>query len=379
MIKSAVMGTVIPWEGPTELYDRLSAEYQRVSAELNHFKSECHDLRNKIQQDRVQYITLENELSHVRRELADSRHLADARGKELFGAQVFLSTTDILSVSEIAQKAAELNDEIFQAAALLAESLIHEVSNWAPQDEQNKSLTVALGMLGGPIVDAITSSSGPEINPYLIQLVLQISLTRFCGDKLGKWYEKDEITNEVLVNIYKEIFRTEEQAVSGRWRAITHAKTRLKTDNWAFELNNNLTHILRVASLLSPTVSDSLSTFEQKLSPIFRAIINLHIALGEQFTSADITPVVVTSGAAFEAEWMEDALSDARTSGRGNFKVNSVPLETADVVAATLGIGLRQRMPHPALKGSGNLGHVIILPPKVILQSTLTEILEPFV
>ena len=131
-------------------------------------------------------------------------HLADVRGRELLGAQVFLTTADLTSVSEIRKKTCELNDEIFQASALLAESLIPEVADWA-SEKQNASCNVARSILGDAMFEAMTSSNGAEINPFLVQLALQIYMTCFCREKLEKWYEKDKDINNFLVELYTGI------------------------------------------------------------------------------------------------------------------------------------------------------------------------------
>ncbi len=239
----------------TEGGDVFPSVYRNIQDEANHLRSENRSLKNELQQSREKYDYLSNAYKRVCRELEDSRRLADVRGRELFGAQEFLTTSDIVSVSEISQKVTELNDEIFQASALLKDSLVHEVASHGTEDEKNSSLEFVLIILGELMFDAITNSlKGGEINPILVQLALQTYLSCFCCEKFETWYEKDENTNDFLVNIYREISRTgdalfhnslsthysdsfdpsrlEEQSVSGRWRAITHAKTRLETDNW---------------------------------------------------------------------------------------------------------------------------------------------------
>ena len=139
-------------------------------------------------------------------------------------------------------------------------------------------------------------------------------------------------------------------------------------------------HILWVTSL--EAAPDAVWAFEQKLKPIFKNVLDLRIALGEQFTSADITPFAVTSGTPFIMGLMEDALSDARSSGKDSRKTKNL-LETAkttskaNIVVATVGIGLKQRISNPTCHEGGREDYVI-LAPKVILQSTLTDLLKPF-
>ncbi|KJA20500.1 hypothetical protein HYPSUDRAFT_815743 [Hypholoma sublateritium FD-334 SS-4] len=383
MAKSAIasIGSAPPRDRAKEAYDKLLSENQHLQAGLHRYKTENYHLRNDLQhlhgdlqRYREKTNSLTNELNHVYEDLEASRQLSDVRGKELLGAQVFLTKADMLSVSELTQKVTDLNDEIFQAAALLAEALSHQEATWNTDEERNVSRDFALKITGEPMLRALTNAGDREPNPLLVQLTLQIFLTEFCRIKLEMWYEGDENTNEFLGHIYNEIHKTEEQAVSGRWRAITHAKTRLSPDQWSGELIGNLNHILWVTSLAASP--DSIWAFEQKLQPIFKNVLDLRVALGEQYTSADITPFGFPPDTPFDAVWMEDALSDTRSTGRGRRDaVKTASSNRVDTVAATCGIGLRQEIPPPARQAS--VEAKVTLRPKVILQSTLAELVQP--
>ncbi len=104
---------------------------------------------------------------------------------------------------------------------------------------------------------------------------------------------------------------SEEQAVSGRWRAITHSKARLSSSNWAVEVSSILAKILPISGY-DPS-SYPQSEFEEKLKPLFKAILDLRIALGEHFTSSDILPNVISPGRRFDPQIMQDSLADSRS------------------------------------------------------------------
>ncbi len=162
---------------------------------------------------------------------------------------------------------------------------------------------------------------------------------------------------------------SEEQAVSGRWRAITHSKARLSSSNWAVEVSSILAKILPISGY-DPS-SYPQSEFEEKLKPLFKAILDLRIALGEHFTSSDILPNVISPGRRFDPQIMQDSLADSR-SHKENQDLKDV---RSDTVIATAGMGLMQWVP-PRTRGASGSYKLVMLP-EVIRQSTLDELLRP--
>ena len=216
MAKSAIgMGSAAPRDKAKEAYEKLMSDYRHLQSDLNryqnenyHFKGELQHLHGEVHRYREKNSSLQTELGHVYEDLEASRQLSDVRGKELLGAQVFLTKADMLSVSELTQKVTDLNDEIFQAAALLAESLTHQEATWNTDAEKAVSCNIARNIIGEPMLRTLTNSTEPEPNPLLVQLTVQICLTEFCRMKLETWYEGDSITNEFLTHIYGEIHKS---------------------------------------------------------------------------------------------------------------------------------------------------------------------------
>lgn len=99
----------------------------------------------------------------------------------------------------------------------------------------------------------------------------------------------------------------------------------------------------------------------QKLHPIFAAANKLRIALGEQFTSADIGVALAQPQSMFNSREMEDEWGDARSQ-------SSSPAS----VGGTTGIGLRRLVAHGEV-----VSYETVLPPKVVLVPSLEEIVAP--
>jgi len=223
-------------------------------------------------------------------------------------------------------------------------------------------------MVGAKILNVLISQAQkpePEVNPLLVQVVLQIFMVKFCVSKIRSWYPNDANIEGFLDAIYSEIRLSEEQAVSGRWRALTRAHTRPTTETWTNELSHKLMSVLKVAAWM-PGSSESQESFLHRLPPIFKAVHELRTAIGEKFTSADLEVSVFDCDTPYQPTHMEDAYGDGRNpSGKRG----------PEYVVGTTGIGLKKLMAERAAKDTLQWQNVISA--KIVLESTLKEALEP--
>jgi hypothetical protein len=154
--------------------------------------------------------SLQNELINVHHQFEDARTLSEVRGKELVGSQVFLTKADTLSISEIGEKVTALNEEIFQAAAALADALVHN-RHEVPQADWEAAAAVTQEMVGEKMTKLLIDQSQkpePEVNPLLVQVVLQIFMVDFCVSKIQSWYPGDSDIGDFLSAIYSQIRST---------------------------------------------------------------------------------------------------------------------------------------------------------------------------
>ena len=150
--------------------------------------------------------------------------------------------------------------------------------------------------------------------------------------------------------------------MSGHWRALTRSQLRPDTSTWPKELFESLIKVFQCASWDLSSL-EALRTIENQLAPIFKGILEVRIALGEKFMSADIEVIPMEFGQKFNRAYMEDAYGDDRRGGG-----NTEP----DTVLATVGMALRKNMP----PGS-QFRYEKVLPAKVVLESSLKAALEP--
>ena len=145
------------------------------------------------------------ELINVHQQLEDAKSLSEVRGKKLFGAQV-----DTLSISKVGAKVTALNKDIFQAAATLGETLVYKRRELSQTDLDAASV-VSHGIVGEKMTSILINQSQKserEVNPLLVQVVLQIVLVNFCVSKIQSWYPGDSSIGGFLSAIYSEIHST---------------------------------------------------------------------------------------------------------------------------------------------------------------------------
>lgn len=104
------------------------------------------------------------------------------------------------------------------------------------------------------------------------------------------------------------------------------------------------------------------------LPSIFKAISELRTAIGEKFTSADLDVLVFECDRTYEPSIMVDGNNDGRRS------TNSSRKRGREAIIGTTGVGLIVERNAKNLKDDPQVQFLI--PPKIVLQSTLDEALE---
>jgi len=205
----------------------------------------------------------------------------------------------------------------------------------------------------------------PKVNPVLVQVVLQISMVKFCDSKIQSWYPDldNSAVGGFLSAIYSDIRSTEEQAVSGQWRALTRAHTRpSRTETWKNELYQKLTSVLKIASW-APRSAESGECFSDLLPSLFKAFNQLRMVIGEKFTSADLDTRVFECDRIYNPAQMDEAY----TSSDGR---HSSGKRASEAIVGTTGIGLEKFIAET--KGVRRVR--ILIPAKIVLWSTLGPI-----
>jgi hypothetical protein len=125
---------------------------------------------------------------------------------------------------------------------------------------------------------------------------------------------------------------------------------------------------LEIASwALAPRSPENTKFYGNRLPSIFKAVNELRLAIGENFTSADLDIFVFECDDIYDPGIMEDLHGDDRqSSGK----------RTPEPIVGTTGIGLAKVITERSAKDDAPRFQTLI-PPKIVLKSTLKEALEP--
>jgi hypothetical protein len=247
----------------------------------------------------------------------------ETRTSELKGAQAFLTTADSLSGAEVTTMVEGLNSEIFQTAAFIADSFEFEpmqAHSGAVPDTAHKKVA---GWIGAKTLHLLTSTRHSE-DPMLIQIAVQSCLARYSKDIIGTWCF-NMIPERFLVKVYDQMRQSEDQAVSGRWRALTRnfCRSLLPKDTIPSSIPHvidSLANILIVAACkeVPQHVHDKvMSMFGDRIKLVANLALQLNQALG-QHTSSDLEIAYIEEDIGFDPTAMVDICDDhaARNSDR---------------------------------------------------------------
>ncbi|GLB37968.1 hypothetical protein LshimejAT787_0410190 [Lyophyllum shimeji] len=328
------------------LHHDLSSTGQRLAAEYAHQQRELHAVRDELH--RVQ-------ASHE----ATRRQLAE-RTAELQGAQLFINHSDSLSAADVIAMANDLNAEILQSAAFMADSMDYTGEQPAiPEAVEEARLCVGEDLTQA-LVSSRVQSGDHDYDPTRVQLALQVCLVRCCGKIVKSWTLGGD--EQILEDVYKIIFQREKQSAAGRWRSMTQAHA-TKSDAYhrcLEHITRSAVTVLRISGCSSQATKDLPSSFHERLSVINDLALRLRAAIGEQVTSMDIVPYIIQPGSAFMPENMDDTYEE-RGAGRGH--------KVGERVAGSTELGLATRV----ATSEGQIGETVMLKPKVILCSALEE------
>ncbi|KAJ3511986.1 hypothetical protein NLJ89_g3784 [Agrocybe chaxingu] len=320
--------------------DAHQYELQRSQGEVRTYARKCHELQHERQKLVETNRSLSHELQAVNRRLEETKALSDTRGKELIGAQAFLTKADSLSISDVVQKVEGLNEEIFQVAASLGECITRKKYDLT-EVQWGECFQQVASLIGQPLaVIVVEESRKPEEEPanaLLVQVVLQVFLACFCVVKIRAWTPDDDAINSLLKQTYKHIRDSEEQAVSGRWRALTRKNLFTNSESWTPDLTDKISTVFQLCGWNATQAGRE--AFENQLIPIFKGVHDARSALGELFTSADLEAATIRAGVPFKKEYMEEAYGDGDDRKDG-----------PQVVVATTGIG------NPRIELEGGFG-----------------------
>ncbi|KAF9025801.1 hypothetical protein BDZ89DRAFT_1068048 [Hymenopellis radicata] len=284
----------------------------------------------------------------------DDRRLLDIRAQELQSAQAFLSKADVYSCAEVLHLVQSLNNELFQTAALITDSVL-------AKEDASPSTTLA-GKLHGCYDDrilALLRSEDKDVQACVLQEVIQSVFANVAAESINSW-DMDPVRHEMLLYLYKGM-QTTNPAVSGRWRALTRAQNK-----YGFSENPEVLHARTIISKVIRILRFSgrrmdkeefKLTFGKNVLDFTTLLTKVDRAMGEGITSQDLSVYLPSPGSAFDANTMIDE--------------NAENVETGLEVALSTKLGLRGTT---IIADSNAPAEVILGKASVLLYATLAEV-----
>ncbi|KAF5355125.1 hypothetical protein D9756_005711 [Leucocoprinus leucothites] len=262
-----------------------------------------------------------------------------------------------------------LNYEIFQTAALLADSLCNiprpSSSNSNPSELIDQETTSLLGPFLLALVQSQTTVPLDSYDPYPLQTAIQATLVCCSTRVMTAWYPGHWDHSDFLASTYIRIREAEGIAASDSWKAMTRARLRPTTTTVARVvdfLEECLDTIFRYAGWPAVnTAATSSSSSGPTLSALARHTLRLNVLLDS--VNPQLEPAFVEPGSIFDPYVMDrdDGVSESHSS------------EDDDEVVSTSEIGLR-KVGIEGIGGSSSSSSThrrrIVLRPKVILKSS---------
>ncbi|KAG6901752.1 hypothetical protein C0995_008317 [Termitomyces sp. Mi166 len=314
----------------------------------------------------------EEEMQQHKREHALTVDLLETRTQELKGAEAFLTKADALSDADVIALVNALNSEMYQMAAMVAEAFdykarVEEVESSVEEvDGLTEVHASVIDAIGAKMVEMLKSSDHRE-DPTIIQIAFQAAMAAYSNWIVRSWNLEEQEADIGFNKVYKEIRNAEEQAISGRWRALTR-KYLPNTDEHelSYLFIDAIINILLVANavLSHDELLKTIETrFAERIAIIVRGAQKLRKAIGEEVTSCDLEVIFINhdSDTPFSRTQMDDAFA-------GNFENGK---DEPEPVLCTMELGLQKFERRPGKEVIWE--DTILLRPKIALRSGIEE------
>ncbi|KAI5897241.1 uncharacterized protein SCHCODRAFT_02570849 [Schizophyllum commune H4-8] len=185
-----------------------SAQYEQVASMNSALREENTSLRNEAQRLTVALQSAEVERDSADRELGRARQLLQARTEELAAIQSVLGRVDQLSERDVVRKVEELNEEVFQLSALMADSLEPSASDRQDRERVSEAKDAVFDRLGEVVYGALKVNDD-ALRQAAVQVALQATAAKWSGSVVGRWS-----------------LGAEGYAAAARWKSVTRQSIR---------------------------------------------------------------------------------------------------------------------------------------------------------
>ena len=186
----------------SEKHDSLGSHYRRLFSKYKAATSDLHEAQSIC-------TTQQGEIDSLRERLRSTSTLLEVRNQELKVAKTFLSKEDNLSASDVVQAVCDLNSEIMQTAAHLADSLAlsrgHGIPSGNIPEGPYKQIFATLLLPGGSGDEVDAGSLELAFHGFLVGWLFSIAnawgfgqASGWCDELYSRVCETGTINYEVL-------------------------------------------------------------------------------------------------------------------------------------------------------------------------------------
>ncbi|KAK0212131.1 hypothetical protein DFS33DRAFT_1249158 [Desarmillaria ectypa] len=348
----------------TRSSDVLKQRLTDTEHELQQARNQNHILDQQLKAQTAAAKLARDEVGKVSLAHEQTRLLLRTRTEELRAAQVYLDRADQSSGADVISMIDALNAEIFQTAATVAEAFKFGEKKVEESSEAVVAYDHVIEILGPRMTELLKSTLHHD-DQILIQAAFQAAMCAYVDWIVTSWYFEGREEEQMLSSLYAIIQESEDQAIAGRWRALTRRYAlqafREAPDSQRQLLSvvmETLVNILIIAGLESATseVSETMATqFAEHASAVVEHAMQLNRVIGQGITSCEMMPLYLVPETPFDANVMEDTFGSASKDSTEN-------------VLCTTDLGL-MRMEKKGEKWEKR----VLVKPKIILRSGLAD------
>ncbi|KAJ7238730.1 hypothetical protein C8J57DRAFT_1373704 [Mycena rebaudengoi] len=338
-------------------------------ARLRDAEAEKRVLEEELEAQRRRGDVGEAEKERVAAAYEEAVGMLAARTADLEEARARLQVVgDRVTVQGVLEMVRGLNTEISETAAVLADSFEFEEKDGEDGrssaedtgEEMTEAYERATEILGHDLV-AILRIADHHEDPTLVRLGFQGGMIEYARWMSASWFFEDPEDEQLLADIYQRVRTGQDQAVAGRWRALTHRHVQELIDGEP-ELGDYFVdafvNVLLTAGLRGGSVAlhELVATrFAGSIARLVRLALTLNNAVGAEVTVCELKTLSVAPGSPFDGDAMIEA-------------TGTMP-EPGETVLCTCELGLSR-----ADKIDGVWRKTTLLKPRVIVQSGLEEL-----
>ena len=199
-------------------------------------------LKNRTKSVETQIQLLGAQLTQVKIEHQQTVQLLDVRTAELKGAQAFLTKADQFSGADVIKLVEDLNGEIMQTAASMAEDLVvagkvngHEEE---PESSEIKDAYGRTEQIVGPRMAELLKTSEHYEDPILIQIAFQANMAAYTHWIVASWCFESPEDEHMLSEIYARV-REAGKSTFSEYQERTNLASKIYQKNKPFRVDGD--------------------------------------------------------------------------------------------------------------------------------------------